>query len=233
MGFSTAKSCGATTKRRGVVARNSPRVSASQFVAPILRYMPSKGEPSAVEIPNSERDGEDEGPAGDGRPRCIACSGYRPSTRHRVPPVNVFGFAGESTRRPYSAVTSRHRPQTAGNASSCGTGDPRTIRRAHLTKRTAREVVATATMTRTRLRTSRSQTARPRPALKKSPKPRQAWAWRDQLKGWRRRRLSEQLTAFISVKSATTRNATWTLRCPPRARTPEDCTHQNDVEATA
>ena len=43
LGFSTAKSCGATTKRRGVVARNWPRVSASQFVAPILRYMPSKG----------------------------------------------------------------------------------------------------------------------------------------------------------------------------------------------
>ena len=163
---------------------------------------------------NSERDGEDEGPAGDGRPRCIACSGYRPSTRHIEPSVNVFGFAGESTGRSYSAVTSRHRPQTAGNASSCGTGDPRTSRRAHLTKRTAREVVATATMTRNRLRTSRSQTARPRPALQKSLKPRQAWAWRDQLKGWRRRRLSEQLTAFISVKSATTRNATWTLRCP-------------------
>ena len=51
LGFWTAESCGAATKRRGVVARNSPRVSASQFVAPILRYMPSKGEPSAVEIP--------------------------------------------------------------------------------------------------------------------------------------------------------------------------------------
>ena len=37
--FTTAESCGATTKRQGVVPRNSPLLSALQSVAPILRYI--------------------------------------------------------------------------------------------------------------------------------------------------------------------------------------------------
>jgi hypothetical protein len=70
-----------------------------------------------------------------------------------------------------TAIAPRHRPKTAGNASTCGTEVTRTIRMTHSMKRTAREVVAAAKMAHSRLRISRTQTARPRPALQKSSKP--------------------------------------------------------------
>ncbi len=38
-----------------MVPRNSPRRSTSQFVAPILRYVPSKTEPPAIKISTIDR----------------------------------------------------------------------------------------------------------------------------------------------------------------------------------
>ena len=61
--FTTANFCGATTKRQGVAPRNSPHLSTSQFVAPILRYIAIWERPVGVKISTFGEDGDGGGEA--------------------------------------------------------------------------------------------------------------------------------------------------------------------------
>ncbi len=61
--FTTAEFCGAMTKRWGVVSRNSPHLSTSQFVAPILRYIAIWERPIGVKISTFGEDGQGRGEA--------------------------------------------------------------------------------------------------------------------------------------------------------------------------
>ena len=127
-----------------------------------------------------------------------------------------------------TAITPRHRPKTAGNASTCGTEVTRTIRMTHSMKRTAREVVGGLQQQWLILVFGSAGRKRRGPDRhsRRVPSQAQAWAWRDQPKGWRRRRLNAQSRSLPSSQVEPTRNAT----C---ARAPEGYTHQSDVEATA
>ena len=64
--LTTANNCGATTKRRGVAPRNSPHLSASQLLAPILRYIAIWERPvgGKSQLSKMAKDGE--------RPRVLA-----------------------------------------------------------------------------------------------------------------------------------------------------------------
>ena len=61
--FTTTESCGATTKRQGVVPRNSPHLSASQLLAPVLRYIAIWERPVGGKSQLSGEDGEGRGEA--------------------------------------------------------------------------------------------------------------------------------------------------------------------------
>jgi hypothetical protein len=155
-------------------------------------YVLSK-RPRRLKFGNSERDGEDQasGRTADRDVLHVRAKGCRQGIGTAVKRLQARLRRG-STGRSCPAITSRHRPKPAGNASTCGTGVPITISMAHSTKRTAREVVAAAAMTRIRheqVANGEAQTSTPEEPLESQSK----WACRDQPKGRRRRRLSEQL----------------------------------------
>ena len=113
-------------------------------------YVLSK-RPRRLKFGNSERDGEDQasGRTADRDVLHVRAKGCRQGIGTAVKRLQARLRRG-STGRSCPAITSRHRPKPAGNASTCGTGVPITISMAHSTKRTAREVVAAAAMTRIR-----------------------------------------------------------------------------------
>jgi hypothetical protein len=179
-------------------------------------YVLSK-RPRRLKFGNSERDGEDQasGRTADRDVLHVRAKGCRQGIGTAVKRLQARLRRG-STGRSCPAITSRHRPKPAGNASTCGTGVPITISMAHSTKRTAIDShhcgeqkvalmgwseVGSAMLKGGRgcssnhsYSSSEEQVAIGEAQTSTPGEPRKAkQACRDQPKGWRRRRLSEQL----------------------------------------
>jgi len=154
--FSTAKSCGATTKRQGVVARNSPRVSASQYVAPILRYMPSKGEARGGQNLNFRRRWRRrERGSGCCRLKFVTWTSMMSVKKCGARSVRGRDLTGARFSSSISTTASRRSVSRTGSTSICGT--KRRIRTPRMTahRQAARRLRQVRTRKRTRRPSSR------------------------------------------------------------------------------